>query len=208
LHPSIRHTFAVERIGGEAVADFCLRALFGSFSGQTASKVQVFGGFSFLTFNCGTIDCFGTNPGALPGWNTEGTVFLNHLVGLTADVGGYYRAFNVAPPPIVYNDHVSQYTFLFGPTLRVYPHHRSAFFFAHSLFGAGRLSDTPAPLAPRRTDTAWAMAIGGGTGAQITNRFGLQLTYDWLRTNNYSRSHNEFRFAAGLVFNLRPFAKS
>jgi len=175
---------------------------------QGAPRLQVFGGFSFLTFSCAAIQCYGTNQGALAGWNSEATAFVNHLVGLTADVGGYYRTFTLSPPPQSFQARVSQYTFLFGPTLRIPPTRKRAFAFAHVLFGANRSSDKPQPFNINRTDTGWAMALGGCIGVNASKMLGLQYGLDWVRTNNYSQGRNEFRFAAGIVLNLPPIGKS
>ena len=175
---------------------------------QTAPSVQVFGGLSYLTFDCGLIGCVGTNHGTLQGWNTQVTGFFNRYVGLTGDVGGYYRSVNVGPPGFNYQDPVSQYTFLFGPTLRVQPRHRGPFLFTHALFGADRSTDTPVPLAPQRTNTAWALATGGGFDVNFTKLIGMRLGFDWVRTNNYSQPQNQIRFSTGIVLNLPPIGKS
>jgi hypothetical protein len=175
---------------------------------QTAPNLQVFGGLSYLTFDCGLIGCVGTNHGTLQGWNTQVTGFFNRYVGLDGDVAGYYRSVNVGPPGFNYQDPVSQYTLLFGPTLRVQPRHRGPFLFTHALFGADRSTETPAPRASQRTNTAWALAVGGGFDENFTKRIGMRLGFDWVRTNNYSQPQNQIRFSTGIVLNFPPIGKS
>src|SRR6185369_9800575 len=75
--------------------------------------------------------------------------FFNRYVGLTGDIGGYYRSVNVGPPGFNYQDPVSQYTFLFGPTLRLQPRHRGPFLFTHALFGADVRRTHPRHSHPR-----------------------------------------------------------
>jgi opacity protein-like surface antigen len=202
---------------------------------QDTPKVQVFGGYSLLhadtagLSNSAADSFLGTTGSSVNsnfnGWNAELQYNLKSWLGAVADVSGNYgTALSVAsssglPSAPGFNS----YSFLFGPSVqhsmgRLRP-------FAHALFGANRLSsDTTAatnlfgtpPTTP--TDTAFAMALGGGVDYKLSKGFGLRLgQIDYLYTKHDSLAYsgsffgtdqlagvndhqNNLRFSAGLVF--------
>jgi peptidoglycan-associated lipoprotein len=152
---------------------------------QDASKFDVFGGYAY--FNGGTS---GTSSRfSLNGWNGQGTYFLNHWLGATADFGGYYGS------PYGLSGH--DYSFLFGPTVKLATPHFTPY--AHALFGVDRAHSSL--LDGSVTDSSFAMAVGGGVDIGIKGGLAIRaVQLDWLRTTHYSNSQNNLRVATGVVF--------
>lgn len=152
---------------------------------QSASKFDVFGGYSY--FNGSTSGTTGRY--SLNGWNAQGTYNLNHWLGATADFGGYYGS----PFSLSTND----YSFLFGPTVSL----RTPRFtpYVHALFGVDRAHQSL--LGGSVTDSAFAMAVGGGLDVPVKGRLSVRAAQvDWLRTDHFSTSQNNLRVSTGLVF--------
>ena len=145
-------------------------------SAQDYSKIEVFGGYSYLHVDTQGISnsslialctgiigapCPGTfkiRPG-FQGWEASGQFNLNHWLGIKADLSGHYgnligATFNSGPPflPRAFSgpdEHI--YDYLFGPVVS----HRAPRYtvFAHSLFGVehvgfGNFQLVPSPGVP------------------------------------------------------------
>jgi len=209
---------------------------------DSTSKVQIFGGYSLLHLDTGglnstTLDTafFSTGLGVAPnlnGWEAQIQYNVKPMLGIVADFGGNYGSLFTASSGsgITGLPSTSSYSFLFGPAVQT---HRGRLTpFAHALFGVNRLSDSIslfavpvsnssiafAPSNSTYTDTAFAMALGGGIDYNISSRFGLRLAQlDYLYTGqnmntfaNNSFSVNSFvglathennlRFSTGIIF--------
>ncbi len=152
---------------------------------QSTSKFDVFGGYSY--FNGSTSG--ETSRYSLNGWNGEGTFNFTPWLGGTADFGGYYGS------PFSISAH--DYTFLFGPTIKVRTPHITPF--VHALFGVDRFH--AAALDGSINDSAFAIAVGGGADIPVKGMFSIRAgQLDWLRTNHYSNGQNNLRFSTGVVF--------
>jgi len=157
----------------------------------SVSKVDVFGGYSFMRTGNGAL-VSGTTSN-LNGWNAAFTGNFNKYLGLTADVSGLYNG-NLSGTGV----DGKAYTFLFGPTVsyrtgsRITP-------FAHALFGVSRLSGTVAST----SDSSFAMAVGGGADLKVSPKFSLRLAQlDWMRTNYFSTTQNNMRLSTGVVLHF------
>ena len=152
---------------------------------QDMSKFDLFGGYSY--FNGSTSGA--TSRYSLNGWNGQGTVYLNHWLGATADFGGYYGSpFGLS---------ANNYSFLFGPTVRVPMTRVSPF--AHVLFGADRAQESL--LGGSTTDTSFGMALGGGVDIPVKGVLAIRAgQVDWLYTNHFSTGQNNVRVSTGVVF--------
>ncbi len=151
---------------------------------QSSSKVDLFGGYSY--FNGSTSGLAGRY--SLNGWNGQGTYNVTHWLGATADFGGYYGS----PFTLSAND----YSFLFGPTVSL----RTAHFtpYAHVLFGVDRIHESL--IGGSVTNSAFAMAVGGGLDMPLKGRFALRAAQlDWLRSTHFSATQNNLRVSTGLV---------
>ncbi len=152
---------------------------------QSASKFDLFGGYSY--FNGSTSGAHGRFN--LNGWNAQATYNFNHWLGATADFGGYYGS----PFRVSAND----YSFLFGPTVSVRVPHCTPY--AHALFGVDRFHVSV--LGGSGTDSAFAMAMGGGLDIPIKSSFAIRAAQvDWLRSNHFRNSQDNVRISTGVVF--------
>jgi peptidoglycan-associated lipoprotein len=151
-------------------------------------RAQVFGGYSYVRAD--THDVL-SGPQNLNGWNAQGSVNFNKWLGITADFGGYYGS----PGQVTIHD----YSFLFGPTLTYRTEHVAPFF--HALFGGNHINASI--LGFPGSDTAFAMAFGGGLDLPVGEHFGVRLAQvDWLRTQHFSSGQNNIRFSTGIMFNF------
>ena len=177
---------------------------------QDHPKAEIFGGYSYLRLRSG-IDQ------NLNGWNAALTGNFNRFLGITADFAGNYGSETVDTTiggvTTRVGADIKNYTFLFGPQIgyragKVRP-------FGHALFGAGHVSLDPTATVGgisipssvfgglSLSDTAWAMALGGGLDFALSPRFSIRpVQADWLRTNYFSTTQNNFRYSAGIVLNL------
>ena len=211
-----------------------------AFAQDSTPRVQVFGGYSLLhTGNGGvtgpTLDTlFGATSGTFgvssnfSGWNAAAQVNANRWFGVVADFSGNYGTPVTASSSsgITGLPGASSHSFLFGPVFSA--HTSKATPFVHTLFGVNRaslnststLTGLPITSLPSLTDSAFAMALGGGLDYNFTKRFGVRLgQFDYLYTkhdlnaigNNLlgpgtfsglDTHQNNFRFSSGLVFSF------
>jgi len=199
--------------------------LVSSFSaGQDSnSKVQVFGGYSLLhTNNNGlngpTLDSFfGTptgifsTPSNFSGWDTQLQFNANRTLGIVADLGGNYgnlftasSSSGIAGLPTAHS-----HSFLFGPVVSA--HVRKTTPFVHALFGVNRLTSSSTTSItglsitslPSVSDSAFAMALGGGLDYNLGPHFGLRLgQLDYLYTGHDMNAVANNIFGAGTFTGL------
>jgi hypothetical protein len=217
---------------------FTLLASSFSVGQDSTSKVQVFGGYSLLHsdnsgLNGPTLDAlFGTTTGTFgapsnfSGWDTQIQFNANRRLGIVADLGGNYGSLFTASSSsgITGLPMAHSYSFLFGPVVSA--HAGKATPFVHALFGVNRLSSSSTTTLtglsitslPAVTDSAFAMALGGGLDYNLNSHFGLRLgQLDYLYTghdmnavaNNIfgagtftglATHQNNVRFATGITF--------
>jgi hypothetical protein len=213
---------------------------------QNASKVQVFGGYSLLHMGGGGITNSGLDlaTGApagtfnlnsnFQGWTGEVQLNINDWVGVAADLSGNYgtRVKLSSASDAPNSPGGNSYTILFGPVVQ----QSTGKFrpFGHFLLGFNRdtsninsLGDeiingnVSAPI-PNLTDSAFAMAFGGGVdwsaGKHLAVRLGqldyLYTSHDYSAISNgliptgvfnstteYTHQNN-LRYSAGLVFSF------
>ena len=168
---------------------------------QDYPKAEVFGGFSTVHldtegFNNAALVAITDTPGSTvrtwyPGWEASGQYNFTKLLGIKADISGNYGTPVSVPGFSIPSSH--GYTFLFGPVVsyrtgRITP-------FAHALFGANRLSigssaigDTAGPfvfIPGGYSETAFAMAFGGGVDVKVAHHFSVRLgQFDYLYTKH------------------------
>jgi len=176
---------------GVLVLGLCLAAA----AADDVPKLEVFGGVSWLHIDSMGLAGVKTN---YMGWDAEGQFNLNRWLGVTADIGGNYGRL-VPDTPTTHS-----YTYVFGPTISYRAH--SSTLFAHTLFGA---NSTNIISGGGSSDSAFAMAWGGGIDVRINSTFFLRLgQLDWLYTRHDLRSvglkdhQNNIRYAGGIVINL------
>lgn len=178
---------------------------------ETASRAEVFGGYSYLR----------NSSNGFNGWEGEGTAYLNKYFGATADITGEYRSPSLSLLGTGLTGTANQhlYNYFFGPTVRA-PLGKNAVF-AHALFGAARSSLNAGVSLPiiggLSTDvnsaTAFGMALGGGFDIGISPHLALrpaQVDYVYTRfsaldalssglSTSTAGHQNSFRYSAGVV---------
>jgi opacity protein-like surface antigen len=222
----------VYKAGALAVAAVLFAAI--ALAQDTAPKYQVFGGYSLLHADTEgvtgpTLDSFfsqtsGTFHDATSnynGWNAEAQVNIRRWLGAVADFSGYYGSPVTATSAssITGLPSANSYTFMFGPVVSF---HSAKFTpFVHALFGANRFSSgsfSALDISNSISDTAFAMALGGGVDYHLTRRWAWRigqvdylysrhdanllaqsLTGENLGLNDYQ---NNIRFSTGLVFHF------
>lgn len=170
----------------------CLLVAFAASSFAQDSKAEIFGGYQYTNVdNNGASD----KRVSLNGWNAALTGYFNNNFGITADFSGAYGKPEVLGTKIDSSNHF----FLFGPTVRTGADKTSVF--AHALFGAARAKATVADA--ETTDSAFAMAIGGGLDVKTSPKMSIRVgQFDYLYTHFSGEKQNNFRYSAGVVFHF------
>lgn len=167
-----------------------------------AANAQVPGGNIFFGYSFARADLGAANHTNLNGWNgsLEGKIFP--FVGIVADVSGHYgteefRGFCTPPAPCpLESADASIYSALFGP--RVSASVGKLRPFAHALLGVSHekisASDT------NGSDTAIAVALGGGIDYGLFPGLAWRVQADDLQTRFFSATQNNIRVSTGIVF--------
>lgn len=171
---------------------FCVMAIMALLAlplfAQDHPKADVFGGYQYTRINPG----HGITGENFNGWNAAVTGWINGNFGVTGDISGAYKTVDTVK--------VRQYHFLFGPTIA--SHSNEKFVpFAHALFGAAHCTTDAGPCFTDTTsNTAFALALGGGLDVGSRNVAVRVGQFDYLLTKFASDKQNDFRFSAGVVF--------
>ena len=167
---------------------FVLAMSFSLFA-QSSSKLDVFGGYSFVRFNPGNgVDGVNYN-----GWESTATFNLNQKVGIAADINGSYKSESGV------SNHI--YTYMFGPQINF--GNDKSMPFVHALFGAARssVSGDVAGVTISASDNALATANGGGYDWKASDTVSIRLFQaDYLMTRFASESQNNIRLSFGITF--------
>jgi len=165
---------------------------------------------------------FGVHPGA-NGWNASAQFNATRFLGIKADFTGHYNT------PVTISSQIANslaqlgitglppkaryYSYLFGPVIfqskgRYKP-------FAHALFGLNTVSTNLSHVTGlgisglTTSDTAFAMAFGGGVDIAVTDRFAVRAgEVDYLYTKHdfsggasgVATHQNNLRASVGIVF--------
>jgi len=159
---------------------------------QDYPKAEVFGGFSMLHPDTegATVPAEAPTGTSIkhwyPGWEVAGQYNLTKLLGIKADFSGNYGK-PVSSPGISGLPSARTYSFLFGPVVsfrgdRITP-------FIHAGLGANHISTDASTVAgfalPATSDTAFAMAFGGGVDVKLTHHFSWRVgQFDYVYTKH------------------------
>jgi len=197
---------------------------------QDYPKAEVFGGVSFTHLDTEGATVPASAPAGTsikhwyPDWEAAAQYNLTKLLGIKADFSGNYgKPANV--PGVTGIPSAHSYSFLFGPVVSA----RTGRFtpFAQALFGANRISlgsstikGLPPPFGgvistTGYSETAFAMAFGGGLDVKISHHFAYRLgQFDYLFTKHClavagtctlgvdgapAAHQNNFSFSTGIV---------
>jgi opacity protein-like surface antigen len=168
---------------------------------QDYPKVEVFTGYSFIHTTVSLTptrgDSFNLNGGSA-------SISFNPTakLGLVADFGGYHGS-----PTIDFPTEQTRFSFLFGP--KVAMRSDKLMPFAHALFGGVHQSVEVtfpgiAPTTSSSSDSAFAMALGGGFDAKVGKKIAIRLfQVEYMFTkfkDNINNRQNGVRISAGIVF--------
>jgi len=170
---------------------------------QDYPKAELFGGFSVIHMDTEGLTnaqaAAATAPGATiktwyPGWAIAGQYNLTKLIGIKADFSGNYGKPLTVPGFSTPSGRA--YTFLFGPVFSLRKEHITPF--AHALFGGNHISVdsftiTGVGTSPSFSETAFAMAFGGGVDWKLTHHFSVRLgQFDYLYTKHCINAPADF----------------
>jgi opacity protein-like surface antigen len=199
---------------------------------QDYPRAELFGGFSYLHADTegatnATATAFTGVAGTTiktwyPGWEVAAQFNLTRLLGVKADFSGNYGTPLKVPGFALPS--ARTYSFLFGPVVSVRRDRVTPF--VHALLGGDHIGlDASTVLTtPAFSETAFAMAFGGGLDVKLTRHFGARLgQFDYLYTKHCfslpanfggfgnaagcqlgvggapAAHQNNFRFATGIV---------
>jgi len=169
---------------------------------QEASRVEVFGGYSYMRLQDSGIDGQDRD---LNGYNVSGAfTILKKSLAIKADVSGHFgNLSNILPT----STDLRQTMFLFGPQFTLRKSQRIQPF-AHALFGFANQrinNDVVGDI----TDNAFAFAIGGGVDIKaLSSKLSLRMVQaDYVRTQlgllngvgSDSTGSNNLRISTGIV---------
>src|SRR5262245_43042468 len=134
---------------------------------QDSPRTEIFGGYSYLRLNDDLNDDKDLN-----GWNASVNQNILKWLGFKADFSGHYGNSTFI---LGTGADLNTYLFLFGPQFslrrwdRIQP-------FGHVLFGAVRANaDSFVTGGPHFSDTAFAMAVGGGLDVKVLDKLYVRL---------------------------------
>jgi Outer membrane protein beta-barrel domain/PDZ domain len=180
---------------------FLLGSLLGSASAQNFSiPVDIFGGYSYLSFNLPSNPSSGTASQTLSmnGWDVSVAIGRFHHFSAEADVSGHTLSDcdNTTTT-------CSDLSYMFGPRYNFRDRSRKITAFVHGLVGRdnGTIVFNGSPL----SDTSTSVAAGVGANYWVLRHVGVQLgPFDYFYTrhlNDFGQpSQNNFRIAFGVVY--------
>lgn len=154
---------------------------------QDFTKGEVFGGYQYTRINPGN----GVNGANFNGWNAAGQYNWNKYFGVKADFSGAYKSELGAS--------LRQHTYLFGPVLSA--RSEKTTLFAHVLFGGAHATvDTGTSFFGSASESAFAMALGGGLDYNFHKNFAVRVgQFDYLPTHFGDATQHNFRYSTGIV---------
>lgn len=190
---------------------------------QEFPRYEVGVDYSFARFNPNAAY---TNGHSLNGGGGSFVFNINEYLGIKADFQGYQsqtNTFNIPQNPVFPGGATGKvsgdlFTYTFGPQIKVRAHGFHPF--AHMLFGAAHsnvyanaFKQICQPIAgtcsfrKSPAEDGFAMAVGGGVDIPLGHVIAFRpAEFDYLLThftNQFANSNqNNFRYSAGLVFNL------
>jgi len=179
-----------------ALASFLL---LGISSAQNIPEVDVFGGYSYLSFELPANPVAGIPSStrlALNGWDASASFFRFHHFSAEADFAGH--TLNNCDST---TNSCSNFSYMFGPRYNIGSGKLT--FFVHGLVGQDRA--TVAFNGTTQTDTSISAAAGAGVDYWLFRHIGVQLgPVDYLYARHFNSdnvaSQNNFRAAAGVAF--------
>jgi opacity protein-like surface antigen len=157
-------------------------------------QVELFGGYSYMREDS---EPEGFN---LNGWNASIAYNINRHVAVRADFSGYYKS----EEDQFFSNSLRKHQFLFGLQGSIRPNERVRVFL-RPLFGLAHVhtkTDIAGLTSPITfSDTAFAMALGGGLDINVSRRFFIRpFQLDYLFTHFGNSWQHNFRASSGIGF--------
>lgn len=176
------------------LAVFALSAVSG-FAQESAPKVDVFAGYSYLQANPGVT---GVDSFHLHGGSASAAYHFTNSLSAVADFGGYDNGNLLGT-----GTDGRLYTYLFGPRLS-YRHYRKFTPFGQVLLGSAHANASA--FGTTGSQNAFAMTAGGGFDYKLFDRFWIRpVQAEYLLTRFRegalgARNENNLRLSTGFVF--------
>jgi hypothetical protein len=157
--------------------------------GQDVPRLEAFGGLSYL--NAGTSGLASRQN--VIGFEGSVAINANRWLAGEANFGGYYKTLTILN---VGTFGFHDYTAMGGPRFNI----RKAF--AHALVGIDHLTGSANFYGARSSgsDNALAGAFGGGVQWNVSRRFALRTSADYVLSRFGGLTQNNFRVTLGIVF--------
>jgi opacity protein-like surface antigen len=164
---------------------------------QETPKVDLFAGYSYVRANPATsgADSFNLHGGSASlAWN------VNNWLGIVGDFGGYHTG-EISGVSV----DATTYTYLFGPRVSYRKYDRFTPF-GQVLFGGAH--ESISTLGASTSENSFAMALGGGLDAKLTDRFSWRVgQVEYLLTRfpeltTSGQTQNNLRVSTGIVFHF------
>jgi opacity protein-like surface antigen len=154
------------------------------YGGRDDFRWQLAIGFDWLRFRNSLFNA------SAVGVKSSVTYFLNDWFGVEGMVSGTYA------PEILAGEHVKVLIYGAGP--KIAWRERKWEPWAHAILGGGHEQ----PQTAGNSKNAFAIEVGGGADYRFNPRLSGRLEADWVRTNYFSQSQNNFELMAGVVFHF------
>lgn len=156
---------------------------------QDSPRVQLFGGYSFLSFNS---QPFGfTDRTSLHGFTLAPSYNLTHAFGVSAQLSSQYGS------------QISVRNLTAGP--QVMFTRGNMLFFGHLLIGKGR---TFVQVGEGAGNSAKVLELGGGIDLGLSSHFSVRTVQaDFVHNSFFNGSQNSVRISTGLVYHLGGIKK-
>jgi len=183
----------------------CLLLLPGLSAAQSSDRVDVFGGYSYISQDLSLTHALGNS--GISGWNASATFAVKGGLGIVADFSGFYPSYNTGCGAEC-SSTARIHTLLFGPQVSI----RRARWkpFARFLIGDTNMYTYAAGTNAYTftSNNSLTFGVGGGVDFSLTRRLALRGQVDWLHsgfqtTDNqrtFEEIHNLARISTGIVF--------
>ncbi len=181
-----------------------LAALFfvGSASAQNLPPIDIFGGYSYLSFDLPSNVGTGTSSQrlALNGYDFSATFGMFHHVSAEADFSGHSVS-DCESTTL----NCSDFSYMFGPRFNFRDRSKKITAFVHVLAGRDNATLVLPNNGQTLSDTSVALAAGAGVDYWVVRHIGVQLgPFDYFYTRHFNDfglpSQNSYRASAGVVF--------
>lgn len=181
----------------------CALSLIGASMAQDKPQSEFFGGYSFLRTSESGVSTNGNGVSGSFSFNPSAPL------GIVADFGYYHASPNVSsligPVPLSTDTSVNTFSYLFGPKYAIRTHEKVTPF-VQALFGGvhEKTSVSISGIGGSASDSAFAMALGGGLDVKATSNVAIRLVqaeYVLTKFNDGDNNRqNSVRLSAGVVF--------